>query len=52
MSDENVNKASDEAAEVVKEMKKKSLKVKCTVSYGLPTNKAKYLKHLRPTINL
>ena len=62
MSDEDKNndikesnrnvKNSDEAAEVVKEKKKKSLKVKNTVSYGLPINKAKYLKYLRPTINL
>ena len=56
MSDENVNKdieesardvkTSGEAAEVIKKMKKKkSIKViNVVVSYGLPTNKVKYLK--------
>ena len=49
MSDDDVNrdikewninvKNSDESAEVVKEMEKKSLKVKNAVSYCLPTTR-------------
>ena len=59
MSDKNVNEDikdsarnienSDEAAEVVIEMEKKSLKLINAVSYGLSTINATYLKS---TINL
>ena len=45
-------KGSEEAVEVIKEIEK-IIEVTNAACYdGWPTNKGKYMKHLKPTINL